>query len=44
MAALLNWDERFLAFPPGTIAKIDVKDLTSSPQGTLMFLLSPFIE
>ncbi len=41
MAALLNWDESFLAFPTGTIAKIEVKDLRSSPQGTLQYLLPP---
>jgi phosphohistidine phosphatase len=42
--ALLNWDESFFAFPAGTIAKIEVKDLTNNPRGTLLFLLPSPLE
>jgi len=44
MGALLNWDESFFAFPAGTIAKIEVKDLSNNPRGTLLFLLPSSVE
>jgi len=44
MNALLNWEESFFAFPAGTIAKIEIIDLTSNPRGTLLFLLPYSIE
>jgi phosphohistidine phosphatase len=43
-AALLNWNENFLSFSTGTMAMIEVRELSSSPNGTLIFLLPPTIE
>jgi len=41
MAGLLNWDQSFLEFSAGTIAKVEVRDLTNNPKGILVFLLPP---
>jgi phosphohistidine phosphatase len=41
LAGLLNWNDRYFAFKPATIAIVEVREIRENPEGVLLALLPP---